>query len=318
MIKKIVFAILLVGMSFAALLYGNYKAADAIKFELQQLNQSYAEMAQQDGWPAIRLAHGAISANVLTSRFSIRDVQLSVVGLGAVLEVGQIQLKGVKPNQLTNHGRVQVREMTMGSGALLLLPETYSTFIQTIQLHGDYRYKYNVSDGELWLSQQTKINDEFQFSYQFTLAAMQPVWQRLSDVMSMSANQQRAVLDNESYAKAIASDLQLGAISHGEVHLTNNGFLQRILHFTAENGQSPSYDTVQGMAMMVLAMTDGVPAPFKQRLMTFIEHPQSLTFQFQFEQPLSFAAIGAGDAFMAFDTPEAMVKFSGARLNVNK
>ncbi|MDP4536065.1 hypothetical protein Q3O60_07695 [Alkalimonas collagenimarina] len=315
---KIIIPTLLVVTAAASLVFVNYKASEAIQLQLQQVNQSYADMAMLEGLPALQLAHGTISANVLTSSYRIHDLQLSMTGLGELLAVDSVQLKGVKPNQLANKGSVEVNQLTVGSGALLFLPAELGAFIQSVQLHGDYRYSYNPNNESLWFSQHTRINDEFQFSYQFTFTQMQPLWQWLAEMTAMSAEQQQAVMASESYADEISDALRHGAVSHGEVHLVNDGFLQRLIKFTAANGQSPTMEALQGIAMMSLAMTDTVPAEFKQSLMSFIEQPESLTFSFQFEQPVSLADFESGSVWMELDSPEAMVQFSGARLVANQ
>lgn len=316
--KKIVVPILLVVAAAASLVFVNYKAAEAIQLQLQQVNQSYADMAEYEGLPALHLAHGSISANVLTSSYRIDDLQLTMTGLGQVLTIDSVQLKGLKPNQLANKGNVNINGLMAGSGALLFMPTELSEFVQSVQLHGDYHYAYSPGNGDLWFSQQTRINDEFQFSYQFTFTHMQLVWQWLSEVTAMSSEQQQALMASESYLDEVSEAVRQGAVSQGELHLANNGFLERLVDFTSANGQSPSLDAIRGMAMMTLAMADGVPAEFKQSLMSFIEQPKSLTLNFQFKQPVSFAALESGTAFMEFDSPEAMLEFSGIRLVANQ
>ncbi|MCH8537426.1 MAG: hypothetical protein LAT66_06590 [Alkalimonas sp.] len=316
--KKIVVPFLLVVAAAATLAFVNYKAAEAIQIQLQQVNQSYADMAVQEGLPALQLAHGAISANVLTSNYRVDDVQLTMTGFGQVLTVGSIQFSGFKPNTLADKGSVEVNGLTVGTGLLLFMPGQLSEFIQSVQLHGDYRYRYNARHGELWLSQQTSINDEFQFSYQVNFTQMQSLWQWLGEVTAMSAEQQQAVMASELFHDEISEAFRQAAVSHGELHLTNHGFLERLLAFTSASGQSPSLDAVRGMAMMTLAMADGVPAEFKQSLMHFIEQPRSLKLSFQFAQPVSVEALESGTALMELDSPKAMLEFSGARLVANQ
>lgn len=316
--KKIAISLLVLVAASSALVFVNYKASEAIHIQLQQVNQSYAEMAAHEGLPALQLAHGAISANVLTSNYRLHDVQLTMEGLGQVMSLDSIRLSGFKPNTLANKGRVQLNGLSLGTGMTLLMPDELSAFVKSVRFHGDYRYRYSPSSGELWLSQQTSINDELHFSYQFNFSNMQPLWQWLGQVFAMDSEQQQELVASASSMDDIYVALRQVKVNDGEIKLINEAFLERLLTFTFESGHSPSLDAVRGMAMMTLAMTDGVPAEFKQSLMSFIERPKSLTLRFQFAEPISIEALESGSAFAEFDSPQAMLEFSGVRLEANE
>ena len=164
--------------------YANSLAEDAIKQQFEQANQSYRDMAELGEAPEISMAYTDISANVLTSSYSISGMSFSLGEMGTVATIDLIQAKGLKPQSLSDKGSATVTGIKAAPALLQMLPPHTSAYLQGLALHGEYNYAYNDT-GELIFTQQTRINDEFAFNYSFSFAQMQQLWQFAREISEL-------------------------------------------------------------------------------------------------------------------------------------
>ncbi|MEE2024238.1 hypothetical protein [Alkalimonas mucilaginosa] len=315
--KKLIIPVVAVGLLVVGVQLANRQAAKTIEAQIAEINLSYAEMSQQGVLPALQLQYQEVRASVLRSRYQIEGLSVELQGLGQLFSIEQVQLRGIKPNRLADQGSVSLRSLALGSGARLFVPTELAAFSDSIKLHGDYSYSYQPSTGELELMQQTRINEEFSFSYQLRLSEMQAIWQQLTDISAMNNEQQQRLLESDSYIEQFTAAMLQSAIVAGELRLENDGFLQRLLTLTAGQGQTPDFSIVQGIALMALATAETVPMEIRQSLIAFVQEPRSLTLRFQLQQPLRFTELEAETASFAIDTVDELLEFAGVRLTVN-
>ncbi|SEA72769.1 hypothetical protein [Alkalimonas amylolytica] len=315
--KKLLIPVVLLGVLLVGLQLVNHQATKAIKTQIAEVNQSYAEMAEQGLLPALQLQYQSVHASVLRSRYRIEGISLQLQGLGELLTIEQVQLNGIKPNRLSDQGSVRVRSLALGGGAKLFVPAELSDFAASLKVHGDYSYQYQASNGLLELAQQTRINDEFVLRYHIQFAEMQAVWQELSNITAMSSAQQQAMMDSDVYVEQFTAAVMTAALSGGEIRIENHGFLQRLLALTAAQGQTPDFSVLQGMALMMLSTAEALPAEIRQKLIVFVQQPESLTLFFQLQQPLRLAELEQGAAFQTLESLDDLLEFAGVRVSVN-
>ena len=315
--KKSLIALLVLGsVATAGLLYVNHQAENAIKQQLEQTNQSYRNLAASGEIPEISLAYKDISANVLTSSYSISGLAFSLGEMGTVATVELIEAEGMKPQNLSDAASVKVTGLKAAPAILQMLPPQTSVYLQDIALHGDVDYHYNAN-GELVFNQKIRINDEFSLGYSFSFAQMQQFWQFARDMSALPPAQQQALASDEAYIGQMIEKLSAGALKNGSITVENNGFIERTLAMTAEMGQTPDYRTVQGMALAGVGSAEQLPQQIKETLSAFVQKPEKLTLSFGFNEPLPFAKVQSGELAEHMVSPEAMIKFANVKLQTN-
>ncbi|MEW5682136.1 MAG: hypothetical protein AB1780_07130 [Pseudomonadota bacterium] len=315
--KKSVIALIVVAAAAGGgVLFANMQAENAIKQQFEQANQSYRDLAGTGEMPEISLSYADISANVLTSSYSISGLTVDLGEMGTVVSVDLITAQGLKPNGLADKGSMQMVGAKAAPAVLQMLPPQSSAFLQSLALHGDYSYQYQ-DDGQLLFSQQTRINDEFSLSYNFTLAQMQQFWQYAKEFSALSAEQQQELTSSDAYVEQMMAKLLTGALSNGSIVIENKGFIERTLAMTAEQQQTPDFATVQGLALANIAALPQLPAEMKQSLTDFVSKPEKLTLSFGFSEPLQFAKAQSGELAEHMVSPEAMIKFANVKLQAN-
>lgn len=314
--KKSVIAVVVVAAAGGGVYFANMQAEKAIKLQVEQANQSYRELAETGEIPQISISYKDVSANVLTSSYSIAGLEVTVAELGTVATVDLITAKGVKPQSLADQGSVHLSGAKAAPTVLQMLPPHSSAFVQSLALHGDYSYEYK-SDGQLLFRQQTRINDEFSLDYNFTLAQMQQFWQYAKEISALAPEQQQELLGSEAYAEHIVEKLLTGALSNGAVSIENNGFIERAVAVTAEQGQTPDWESIKGMALLNISMLEPLPQNMKDALATFVNKPEKLTLSFNFADPLQFAKVQSGELMPQLGSPEAIIQFANIKLQAN-
>ena len=107
--KKSLIALVMIGsVAAAGVFYVNMMAEDAIKQQLEQANQSYRDMAAIGDMPEFSISYKEVSANVLTSSYSISDMAVAMGEMGTVATIDYIQAKGMKPQSLSDKGSVKL------------------------------------------------------------------------------------------------------------------------------------------------------------------------------------------------------------------
>lgn len=314
--KKSVIALIIVAAAAGGLYYVNMQAEHAIKQQIEQANISYQELARNGDMPAISLRYQDVSANVLTSSYSISGLEVSLAELGSVATIDQISAKGLQPQQLADKGSFVLTGAKAAPALLQMLPPHASAFLQSMALHGDYSYQYQP-DGQLLFNQQTRINDEFSLNYHFTLAQMQQVWQYAKEISTLTAEEQQKLYSSEAYVEQMLAKLVTAALQSGAVTIENNGFIERALAMTAEQGQTPDLDTVKSLALANIAMLEPLPQNMKDSLAQFVTTPHKLTLSFNFAEPLQFAKVQSGELMPQLSSPQAIIQYANLQLTAN-
>jgi hypothetical protein len=314
--KSVIAMSVVVVAAGAGLYYVNMQAESVIKQQIEQANQSYRDLAGTGEIPAISLTYKDISANVLTSSYRIHGLEVLVAELGSVATIELISAKGAKPQGLADTGSMQLTGAKAAPALLQMLPPHASAFLQSLVMHGDYSYRYQ-DDGQLLFSQQTRINDEFSLSYNFTLAQMQQFWQYAKEISALSPEQQQNLVGNQAYAEQMLAKLVTGALSNGAVTIENNGFIERAFAMTAEQGQTPDFATVKGLALANIAALEPLPQNMKDSLAEFVNKPEKLKLTFNFAEPLLFAQVQSGELMPQLGSPQAIIDFANVQLHAN-
>ncbi|MDP2714327.1 hypothetical protein [Rheinheimera sp.] len=314
--KSVIALVVVAAAAGGALYYANGQAENAIKQQIAQANQSYRDVADSGLMPQIELNYKDVSANVLTSSYSISGLEVSFGEMGTVATVDLITAKGVKPQGLADKGSMQMIGAKAAPAVLQMLPPQASAFLQSVALHGDYSYEYQA-DGQLLFSQQTRINDEFSLGYDFTLAQMQQFWQYARELSELPPEQQQELVGDDAYMEQMLAKLVTGALSKGTVTIENNGFIERTVAMAAEQGQAPDLDTIKGMALMNIAMLEPLPQSMKDSLTAFVNNPGKLELSFNFAEPLQFEKLYTGEPIAGLDTPEAIIEYANLQLKAN-
>ena len=315
--KKSVVALLVVaGAAAGGVIIANKYAEDAIKQHIEQTNQTYQELANNGEMPEISISYQAVSANVLTSSYSVSGLQVAVAELGQVASIDSITARGMQPNGLSDEGSMQLTGAKVAPAVLQMLPPETSAFVQSLALHADYNYAY-TDDGQLMFDQQTRINDELSLHYRFSLAQMQEFWQFVKDVSAMSAQQQQELSQSPQYIEDVLAKLTTAALNNGAITIENRGFIERAVAMSAGQNQSPDLETIKGLALMNIAALEPLPQDMKDTLAQFVNDPKKLTLSFNFAQPLQFSQVQSGELAAQFSTPEAAIAFANLQLTAN-
>lgn len=314
--KSVIAVLVVAAAAGGGLYYANMQAEQAIKQQIELANQNYRDLALTGEMPAVALSYKAISANVLTSSYSIDGLEITLPELGQVATVERITATGVKPKSLSDKGSMQLVGVKAAPAVLQMLPPHTSAFLQSVTLHGDYSYEY-LADGQLMFSQHTRINDEFSLGYNFTLAQMQQFWQYARELTELAPEQQQQRINDPAYAEQMLAKLVSGALDNGDITIENKGFIERALAMTAEQGQTPDLETVRGMALLNISMLQPLPQNMKDSLAQFVNKPEKLTLSFHFAEPLQFAKVQSGELMPKLGTPEAIIEYANLQLTAN-
>ncbi|KKO50201.1 hypothetical protein VT06_01715 [Arsukibacterium sp. MJ3] len=315
--KVVVGAGIVVVAAAAGFYYANSQAEKAIKAQIELANKSYAELAATGMMPAVSIAYQGVSANVLTSSYSVSGIDVSVAGMGQVATIDKVTAVGLKPQGLADKGSAELVGAKVAPAMLAMLPPEMSEFIQGVALHADYSYQYTPASGELYFSQVTRINDEFSLSYNFSFAQMQALWAFARNMSEKTPEEQQQLSMSDSYMTDVMANLVKGALKNGELVISNNGFIERLVAMGSAQGQMPPMDALQGMALMAVTANEALPLEFKESLTTFINQPEKLQLNVNFAEPLSFEALQSGQLMTELQTPEQIIKFANLTIAVN-
>jgi hypothetical protein len=224
---------------------------------------------------------------------------------------------GLKPQGLADKGSAELVGAKVAPAMLAMLPPEMSEFIQGVALHADYSYQYTPASGELYFSQVTRINDEFSLSYNFSFAQMQALWAFARNMSEKTPEEQQQLSMSDSYMTDVMANLVKGALKSGELVISNNGFIERLVAMGSAQGQMPPMDALQGMALMAVTANEALPLEFKESLTTFINQPEKLQLNVNFAEPLSFEALQSGQLMTDLQTPEQIIKFANLTIAVN-
>ena len=113
------------------------------------------------------------------------------------------------------------------------------------------------------------------------------------------------------------ANLVKGALKSGELVITNDGFIERLVAMASAQGQMPPLDALQGMALMAITADENLPLDMKESLTTFINQPEKLQININFAEPVSFEAVQSGALMAELQTPEQMIEFANLKMVAN-
>ena len=153
--------VVLSGCAAAGFFYANHQAEQVMVQLIEQTNKQYLELSEQGDIPAVQISYSELSANVLSSSYQIRDLTLSIAGMGDMLTVGQANLNGVQLDGLADQGSAQITDVHLSPAALQVLPAELASYIAALKLGLSYQYQYKASTGELSFQQELTVDKNF-------------------------------------------------------------------------------------------------------------------------------------------------------------
>lgn len=296
--------------------YVNYKAAAVIAEQIQVINESYAAMATEGLMPGVALSYKRIKANYWRDDYKIYDLAVNVAGLGVLLDVAAIQVKGFKPGTLADQGEVRIKGVKLAQGMQLLLPPALAELSKELTLSTHYQYDYQPQNGQLVLTQQLALGEQFTLDYQLTLQQMQPLWQFATALNAMDAEAQQSYSQSAAYSDSLSNALAQGQLQQGYLQLDNNGFLEALHSALDATEQTAALSNLKPQLEHYLHNTTELPESILVALQRFVAEPRYLKLTFQLSQPLSFAQLQDESVLTEWQTPEQLIQFTNLQLTV--
>lgn len=297
--------------------YVNYRAGALIAEQVQVINESYAAMAAEGLMPRVALSYRRIKANYWRNDYKIYDLAVNVAGLGGLLDVAAIQVKGFKPGTLADQGEVSIDGVKLAQGMQLLLPPALAELSKDLTLSTHYQYQYRPTNGQLILAQQIALGEQFKLDYQVTLQKMQPLWQFARNLTEMDAEAQQSFSQSAAYSDSLSAALAQGKVQRGSIELSNNGFLQALHSALEATAQTAELSDLKPQLEQYLDTNATLPEALLLALQTFVADPRYIKLAFQLAEPLSFAQLQDESVLAQWQTPEQLIEFTNLQLTVN-
>lgn len=297
--------------------YVNYKAGALIADQIQVINESYAAMATEGLMPGIALSYKHISANYWRDDYRIYELAVNVAGLGVLLDVAAIQVKGFKPGTLADQGEVSIDGVKLAQGMQLLLPPALAELSKDLAFSTHYQYQYQPANGQLLLTQQLAFGEQFKLDYQFTLQQMQALWQFARNLTEMDAEAQQSYSQSVAYSNNLNEALALGKLQQGSIEISNNGFLQALHSALDATAQTAELSNLKPQLEQYLNSNTALPEAILSALQAFVAEPRYIKLAFQLTEPLSFAQLQDEGVLAQWQTPEQLIEFTNLQLTVN-
>lgn len=316
--KSVVVLGVVVAAGIGGVLYANHKAEKIIEEQIMLANQSYQEMAAEGLAPALKLGYESLSANVLTRRFTITGLDISLAEMGGVFRIEKLVVDGLDLHGLSDEGGMTFEGARLGNALLVMVPPgALSELVKSITISGDYDYRYTPENGELYFTQETRINNEFSIRYNVTLTQLQDVWQYASQVNELPAEERHQVAASEEYLANVGDKLVNAGISHGELVIRNTGFIERVFETTHAAYLSPSLAEAQQNMLKNMQDVTILPDDLKAALSQFVQQPEQLKATFRFEQPLQFSQMQDEGIVQQFSAPAQFIEFTNLKVEAN-
>ncbi|MDX3774619.1 hypothetical protein QE250_10885 [Chromatiaceae bacterium AAb-1] len=296
-------------------LYANQQAVKVIEQQIELANQAYRDMADDSMMPLIQLGYESVSANVLTKRYSIRGLELSMGSVGAFIIVDTIDVTGVELHGLADKGSLQFKGARLADAMLANMPSDISELAGSIVLHGDYDYQYADDSARLVFRQNTGINDEFSLSYQFTFSDIKALWDYARSINELTTEEKQSLMLSDSYIETIVSKLSEAAIDSGELVLVNNGFIERVM--TLAQAYTAPMAVIQDGMVENLQQNQELPAAIRDELIKFVRDPKKLRLTFRFDEPLRFEQLQDDSFAQQFIYPQQFLEFANIQVEAN-
>jgi len=317
--KKLWIAISLTFITAAtgALVYANHQAELLIARQIDEANQQYIALAEQGDMPPVQLSYADLSANVLTSHYKVHDLTVSIQGMGTVVTVDLVDLKGLKLSGLPEQSSARIEGIHLASTVLQSLPAELADYLQKLKFGLNYQYHYDAHQNELNFAQQLKVEGKLALNYQFKLGGMASLWQYAAEVEKMTPQQQQEHAEQADYLPQLMKKVGQATFISAQVELANQQFWQELTAQTAAAGLSGDFVSQQQMLVNYLQQPSELPEAVRLPLLQFVQQPEDLRLKLHFEQPLSLASMQDGSAWAEFNTPEQWLEKSGFELEAS-
>jgi hypothetical protein len=309
--------VVLSGSAVAGFFYANHQAEQVMVQLIEQTNKQYLELSEQGDIPAVQISYSELSANVLSSSYQIRDLTLSIAGMGDMLTVGRANLNGVQLDGLADQGSAQISDVHLSPAALQVLPADLASYIAALKLGLSYQYQYKASTGELSFQQELTVDKHFSLSYSFALTSVTDLWHFAEELQKLTPEQQQQKAEQADYLPELMKKVAVMGVKQGSLVLKNKDFVQQLYAQLAQAQLTADYNTTQQQWVAAIQNNPVLPDAIRQPLLDFLQKPELLELSFQFEQPPTFAAMQDGTAMQGIETAEDFIKFAHLKLNAN-
>lgn len=295
----------------------NYKAAKLISEQIQVINESYAAMAAEGLMPGVALGYQRIKANYWRNDYNIEDLVVNVAGVGVLLEIDRIQIKGFKPGTLAEQGEVSIAGVQLAQGIQILLPSALAELTKELKISTYYQFDYQPATEQLVLKQQLYLGEQFKLDYAITLQQMQPLWQFASELTAMDAASQQHYSQTEIYRATLNEAFAKAKLKQGRISISNNGFLQALQHALEQTAQTEALAGLKLQLEHFLNTNTALPETVLNALQIFVAEPRFLEFSFDITEPPSMQQL-QDEAFMAdLASLEQIIRYTNLQLTVN-
>ncbi len=297
--------------------YVNHKAASIIGQQISFINEAYAQMAAAGVMPGLSITYQHIAANYWQDDYRLEGLAVQVAAVGTLAEVAHIRVRGFEPGTLADNGRVTITGLKLADGIPIFLPPAFADLLRGLIINTDYQYHYAGKTGELRLSQQLQIGNDFTLNYQLNMLKMQPFWQFARKWTAMDAETQRVYSQSESYQQQLTQALAQGSVQEGQLTLNNSGFIEALYQALRSTPQTAQVVAVREQLEQFLNTDTALPEPIRASLLAFIEKPRSMALKFNLAEPMSFLQIQQAEWPSEVQNAEQLLKFSNLSLTVN-
>ncbi len=301
----------------AGLFYANQYAEQLVADYISRGNQQYLELAEQGDMPPVQFSYSALSANVITSTYTIEDMQISIAGMGDVLSIGQVELTGIVRDGLADKGAARLQNLKLSPQALTALPVALADYLAALPVDLSYQYQYQAKTGELGFEQELQVDQRFSLNYRFALTGATELWQFAEKLQKLTPEQQQQLAEQPGYLSDLMKKVGVIGVASGEFEIKNNAFLQQLFDQLAAAQISADYQTTQQQLSAALQQNPQIPAQISEPVLKFLQQPEQFKLSFEFQQAPTFAQMQDGSAMAGIATADDFIRFAGLTLKAN-
>ncbi len=301
----------------AGLYYANQYAEQVVVDYITQGNQRYLELAEQGDMPPVQFSYKTLSANVITSTYTIEDLHISIAGMGDLVTVEQVELNGIDWEGLADKGAARLQNLKVSPQVLAPLPAPLADYLAALPIDLSYQYQYQAKTGELSFQQELNLDQRFSLNYRFALTGATELWQFAEKLQKMTPEQQQQLAEQPDYLSDLMKKVGVIGVASGAFEIENKAFLQQLFDQLAAAQISADYQTSQQQLSAALQQNPQIPAQISEPVLSFLQQPENLKLSFQFQQAPTFAQMQDGSAMAGIETADDFIRFAGLTLKAN-
>lgn len=301
----------------SAVLYGNHYAKKAVAGHIERSNQLYLLLSQQGDMPPIHMSYSELSANILTSSYTIHELRIGIAGMGELARIGELKLIGLQRDGLPTDGAAQLKDLRLESLALSALPKELSSYFASLMMEMSYQYKFDVDSGELSFQQELLVDHQFSLNYNFVLTGVSELWSFAEHIHRSTPEEHRQQSQQSNYLPDLMKKVGQIGVANGSLELENKLFLQQLFDQLAIAKISPNYVDTRRELGVSIEGNQHIPDGIRNTLLDFLKRPEHLKLSFQFKDPLTFSGMLDGTVMSKIEKPDDFVRFAHISLNSN-